>query len=383
MSPSDPVTIRLALDWTPNTIHTGLFLALKRGLYESAGLDVVLCPPSPAYDLSPAKRLIAREVDLAIVPSESIIAYHTSQSTNSSLSSPPKDIVTSHSHLKAIYAILQDDASAIVTTNPQITHLSHLSPGVYGSYNARYEDAIVRAMISHANGDPSTLRIDHTGAKLSLFDHVKTGQIDATWIFTPWEGVDADLAGVKYTAFRPSDYGVEYGYSPVICYDASNVSGKLSKHVLSQFVRATQEGYILAVREGSDAGLILLDECRPTRSEQFLRTSQEEINRYYISTRSVGRTSMMDEGNSSSKHFKIAADTNKATELNRRSKEMEAETKTKTETKNEKEKEEEMKIGTMRQDKWQRWIDWLHARNLLVQPIGDVKELYTNEFFDF
>ena len=37
-------TIRFALDWTPNTNHTGLYVAMQEGLFDEAGLDVEILP---------------------------------------------------------------------------------------------------------------------------------------------------------------------------------------------------------------------------------------------------------------------------------------------------------------------------------------------------
>ena len=133
---SPKTTLRVALDWTPNTIHTGLFLAQHLGLYSSAGLDVQLLSPDPAYATSPAKQLEQGAADLAICPSESCIAY----AENGKM------------HLQAIYAILQRDASAIYSKG--LERVGELGSGgkVYGSYNARFEDAIVRAVVERDGG---------------------------------------------------------------------------------------------------------------------------------------------------------------------------------------------------------------------------------------
>ena len=37
--------ITFCLDWTPNTNHTGLYVALAKGYYEDAGLDVEIVQP--------------------------------------------------------------------------------------------------------------------------------------------------------------------------------------------------------------------------------------------------------------------------------------------------------------------------------------------------
>lgn len=61
--------LRIALDWTPNTLHTGLYLAVHQNLYRSAGLDVQLVSPAADnYSSTPAKKLFAGDVDLAVSP---------------------------------------------------------------------------------------------------------------------------------------------------------------------------------------------------------------------------------------------------------------------------------------------------------------------------
>ena len=42
--PDDTTVVRFALDWTPNTNHTGLYVALERGYFDEAGIEVELLP---------------------------------------------------------------------------------------------------------------------------------------------------------------------------------------------------------------------------------------------------------------------------------------------------------------------------------------------------
>ena len=49
--------VDLALDWTPNTNHTGIYVAQAGGYYDEAGLDVrVRSPAEDSYEQTPAKR---------------------------------------------------------------------------------------------------------------------------------------------------------------------------------------------------------------------------------------------------------------------------------------------------------------------------------------
>lgn len=321
--PTTTTTLRVALDWTPNTLHTGLFVALHKNLYSAASLTVDLLPPSETYTTTPAKQLSQGSVDLAICPSESCIAYAESRSSKPSPSKEP--------HLQAIYAILHSDASAIVTTSPKLKDLAQLGGGggaVYGSYNARYEDSIVRHMVSSAGGDGAGMEIDSKSGKLSLFDQVKMGKtgggggVDATWVFLPWEGVEAELEGVELNVFRTEDFGVPYGYSPVIARDAG--SGAVSEEVLKRFVKATREGYRFAIEHPEEAAGMLEEYCRPRRSREFLVKSQKAVNKFYG-----------DKGG----------------------------------------------LGVMSEEKWEKWVQWLRKEELLKADEVQAKQLFTNEFF--
>ncbi|KAF2724259.1 NMT1-domain-containing protein [Polychaeton citri CBS 116435] len=300
-------TVRIALDWTPNTIHSGLFVAKELGFYSAKGLDVQLLPPDAAYSTTPAKRLEKGEVDLAIVPSESCIAYAESGKLK----------------LQAIYAILQSDPSAIVSLRDKVGNIKDLGNGrTYGSYNARYEDAIVRAMVDYDGGKGDEMQIARSEGKLSLFDAVKEGRVDATWVMLPWEGVEAEQNGTALGKFVPEDYGVPYGYTMLIARNAS--SGSLSKEALTKFVAATKQGYETCLREPVSAVEVLSRVTTPPREKDFLKKSQEEVNKLYSA-----------EGSD---------------------------------------------VGVMESKKWDTWVQWLSERGLLGVKDLKVDDLFTNEF---
>ena len=101
---SEKSKLVLALDWTPNTNHSGFYWAQERGLYADAGLHVQIQPPSEAYtkEETPARRVMDSTADLCICPSESVISCWTSDKGDKALP-------------VAVAAVLQDDYSAIVS----------------------------------------------------------------------------------------------------------------------------------------------------------------------------------------------------------------------------------------------------------------------------
>lgn len=198
-----PQTITVALDWTPNTNHCGLFIAKAKGLYAAKGLDVVLRSPHvDEYKSTPASHLVTGDAQLAITPSETVVSHNTWPDD-----SKPK--------LKAVATLLQEDTSAIVTLKSSgIDRPSKLDGTTYGSYGARYEGRIVQQVIKNDGGSGSYKEV--VSPMLGLWNTLLKGACDATWVFMGWEGVEAALKGVELNVFKLNDYGVAYGYSPVM-----------------------------------------------------------------------------------------------------------------------------------------------------------------------
>ena len=56
-------TVRLALDWTPNTDHTGFYVARAKGWYAAAGIDLQVLPYASA---TPETLLAAHQAECGI-----------------------------------------------------------------------------------------------------------------------------------------------------------------------------------------------------------------------------------------------------------------------------------------------------------------------------
>ncbi|HKL16152.1 MAG TPA: ABC transporter substrate-binding protein, partial [Balneolaceae bacterium] len=188
--------LRLALDWTPNTNHTGFFVAREKGFYKDAGIELdIQSPLDDNYSTTPAKKLELGDTDLAIAPTESLISYRTKAKPFA---------------MRAIAALLQEDASAIATLESSGTSRpKELDEKSYASYGARYEDQIVKQMIQN-DGGKGVLEC-HYPDKLGIWNTLVDATYDATWIFTAWEGVEAEKRGIELTTFRLGDYGIPYG----------------------------------------------------------------------------------------------------------------------------------------------------------------------------
>ena len=230
----------VALDWTPNTNHAGIYLARAEGYYEAAGLDVTIrSPADDGYDTTPAKRVATGEATVAIAPSESAISYNTHPDYPS---------------LRAVAAVCQRDTSAVVALGDgDVERPADLDGRSYASYGARFEDDIVRQLVRNDGGDGDVEIV--TPPKLGIWNTLLEGEADATWVFMPWEGLLAERDGVSLTPFYLDDYDVPYGYTPTMLARPASIDAEADR--LAAFLSATGRGYREAAADPEAAAAVL------------------------------------------------------------------------------------------------------------------------------
>ncbi|MFK7783473.1 MAG: ABC transporter substrate-binding protein [Crocinitomicaceae bacterium] len=263
--------LKLALDWTPNINHIGFFIAQEKGFYADLDLDVtIVSPANDDYQITPAKKVELGDADFAICPTESIISYRTKSS--------PFPLI-------AIAAVLQSDLSAIVTKKDVgINSPKDLDGKIYASYEARYEDGIVKELIKN-DGGQGDLNITYP-KKLGIWDNLLSGEADATWIFTNWEGVEAKKAGIDLNYFHLKDYDIPYSYSPVIAANGDLISEKKAEY--SAFLEATKKGFLYCNENPTDAINILKQHLVESDRDFDLASALEETTPHFGNDASWG-----------------------------------------------------------------------------------------------
>jgi len=249
-----------------------IFCGTKKRLYEEEGLEVhLLDPQEDNYTVTPAKKVELGQADMALCPFESSISYQTKKS--------PFDAV-------ALAALFQEDLSAIVVLgDSNIERPSHLDGRSYASYKARYEDEIVRQMIRN-DGGKGEFNLAYP-EKLGIWDTLLNKKYDSTWIFTNWEGVQAQQRNVLLRSFKLGDYGIPYGYSPIIM--ASKKAVAMKNETYSAFMRATKRGFLHALNNPREAVAILAPLVSKTDKDIDLLKSQDESAGAYGSEKQWGK----------------------------------------------------------------------------------------------
>jgi len=240
--------LRIALDWTPNANHVGFYVAAAKGW---ASL-VILSPDRDGYTKTPAKAVLSGEADLAVTPTETAIAYACPKDGTDPVDGIDPTLVS-------VAALLQKDTSVLAAlASPKkgrkaITRPCNLDGALYASYAARYEGAIVRAVVRADGGKGEVL--EETPPKLDCFNRVLEGEADATWIFRQHEGVQATRLGVELRTWSVGDFGVPYGYSPVLLAQPSLLSSR--KEELRALLTGVARGYVFAATHPEEAADIL------------------------------------------------------------------------------------------------------------------------------
>lgn len=257
--------IRLALDRTPNTNHTGLYVAQAKGIYEEAGLDVeFITPDQENYQTMPARRVAQSDAHLAITPSESVISYQSNGTP-----------------LVAIATLLARDISAIVALKESgINRPQELDGKVYASYGARYEEDLIRQLIQNDEGRGQF--VAHKMPWSGIWRALLTREVDAAWFWLTWEGVRADIEGVELNQFLFDEYEIPYGYNPVLTGHRDWLSQNGDS--VRKFLKATASGFRFAMKNPDEAARLLMKTAKhPTLTDRnFVEQSQQMVSGYYL-----------------------------------------------------------------------------------------------------
>lgn len=227
--------VKVALDWTPNTNHIGLFVARDKGFYSQADLDVEILP----YTDTSAGTLVANHVaDFGIVGS---IGLFTQRSAGA-------DLV-------AAYAVVQTETGRLVfnADRQDIKSPRDLDGKTYGGFGSAWENALIGAMIRHDGGKGE---FETVTLGTSAYQALANGTVDFTLEVYTWEGVQAQLEGVSQNAFRYADYGVPDEHTTMLGSSAKFLDAK--PDVAQAFLQATRKGYAFAVDNPDEATDLLI-----------------------------------------------------------------------------------------------------------------------------
>ena len=227
-------TVTLALDWTPNTNHTGFYVAQQSGWYAQQAINLTFIPYANA---NPETLVGAGEADCGI---------STEEGATFAIAAGEKE--------QSVMAILQHSASEIaVLANGPITRPRDMDGKVYAGFGSPQEGPLLTAVIKADGGKGifTTVTLD-TAAYEALY----AGKADMAITFSAWEAIEAKERGIALRTFAFPDYGLPDEYAVVlVCNDAWLAA---NGGVARQFLAATVRGFELAATDPTTAAQELI-----------------------------------------------------------------------------------------------------------------------------
>lgn len=257
-------TITVVLDWTPNTNHTGIYVALANGYFEEAGLNVeVVQPPEDG-----AVTLVASGKAQFGVSFQDSLA--------------PAFVGDAVMPVTAVAAVIQHNTSGIVSRAGEGMDTPRgLEGHKYATWDSPVEKATIRQVMAADGGDfdkveliPSTVT-DEVSA-------LKSGDVDAIWIFYGWAGVACEVAELPtdYFEFADIDPVFDY-YTPVII--GGNSWLEENPDTAKAFLSALSRGYTDAAENPREAADILMEAAPELKTNaELVYASQEYLAGEYI-----------------------------------------------------------------------------------------------------
>jgi ABC-type nitrate/sulfonate/bicarbonate transport system substrate-binding protein len=271
-SAGEPATVSVALDWTPNTNHIGIYVAEELGYYAEQGLTVKLLP----YASTSPETLVSNG------DAQFGFSYSNGIAFARAAGLDVVQVFASISKQQYLLAYRADDES--------ITTPKDLDGKTYAGFGTPSEESEVATVIKAdgGKGDFKKVVLD-----TAAYDAVYNGRADFTISASTWEGVEAAVNGKPMKYFDPADYGYPDSYSSTIV--ASNAWLTANPDVAKRFLAATQQGYQYAADNPAEAAQLLLDANPQTlKNPEIVQQSAELLAKEGYYTSAAGALGAID-----------------------------------------------------------------------------------------
>ncbi len=240
-SGEDLEKVTVMLDWTPNTNHTGLYVAQEKGYFAEEGLEVQIVEASE----NGAEASVADgSADFGISFQDYLVPAFSAEAKE-------------QLPVTAVAAIIQHNTSGIISKKSAgIESPKDMGGHSYATWDLPIEQAIIKKVVTDDGGnyDDITLISSYVENIAAAFET----DIEAVWIYYAWDGIASELQNLDTNFFYFKDYAPELDdYSPVIIANNDFLSNH--SEIAKKFMSAVSKGYNYAIENPEDAALILVD----------------------------------------------------------------------------------------------------------------------------
>jgi ABC-type nitrate/sulfonate/bicarbonate transport system substrate-binding protein len=258
---TDAGRIRVVLDWTPNTNHTGLYAALEQGWFAEEGLRVEIIQPPENGALV---LLGSGSAEFAVAVQEEM--------------GPAVAKGRGALPIQAVAAIVSHNTSGIMSlARSGITRPRDLAGKRFASWETPLVTAVIKDIVENDGGDFGAVRMIPNFAT-DAFSALET-DVDAIWIYYAWDGIAAQTRGIdiEYLDLGTIDPRLDF-YTPVIATNTNWAAA--NPETVRRFLRAADRGYNFAMENPAAAAETLLKHA-PELDRELVMRSQEYLAARY------------------------------------------------------------------------------------------------------
>jgi putative hydroxymethylpyrimidine transport system substrate-binding protein len=225
----------LLLDFAPNAVHAGIYLALERGYDEAEGVHLDVEPPGQSTD--GIKALLSGQDDMAIVDIHDLAIAQ----------GKGKDVV-------GVMALVQTPLAAVMA-QPDVARPRDLEGRKVGVTGLPSDDAVLDSVVKGDGGDPSKVRRITVG--FNAVQALLSRKVSGATAFWNAEGVALKQKRPQIKQFQVDDYGAP-SY-PELVLATSREYLETETPVVRATIRALRRGYEGAMNDPESAVSALTD----------------------------------------------------------------------------------------------------------------------------
>lgn len=249
--------VSVTLDWTPNTNHTGLYVAQELGYFTEEGLDVEILQPGQS---------ITDQI-VATGKSHFGVSYQENVIRARSVGIP----------LVSIAAVIQHNTSGFASLKEaKINSVKDFEGKRYGSWDSPSELAILSNVMQAADADIAKVKVIS-----GIYDFFSTIGKDADfeWIYYGWDGVIAAQRGIEINYIPLKDLNPVFDYyTPVLISSEDYL--KDNADTTKKFLKAVKKGYEYCISDPEKAADILIKHVPELNSQQVQASVQYLSDQY-------------------------------------------------------------------------------------------------------
>jgi putative hydroxymethylpyrimidine transport system substrate-binding protein len=246
------VEASLLLDFTPNAVHSGIYLAHERGYDAAEGVTLRVRAPTESTDAP--KLLQAGKVDFAILDIHDLGLARQNGA----------DLV-------GVMALVQRPLAAVLA-QPRIATPRALEGERVGVTGLPSDVAVLHSVVKGARGDPDKVRETTIG-----FDAVKAllaNRVAGATAFWNAEGVAVKERRPGIREFRVDDYGAPPYPELVLCVTRQTLDER--RPVVRAAIRGLQRGY-LAAQDDPESALSAMTAAVPELDRDTLAPQLDAV----------------------------------------------------------------------------------------------------------